>query len=357
MSVSALAHPASASDYQNMFNNTNGLWWSGSGTVIPVQLPDGRKLWISGLGFSGLLTSSTTRPTGTVPNSFSCFIEEQTGVLNPYQPARIDQSNNRFFALPPECLSSNGPYDRWDPIAAVAAGNTLYVTAVPTSTDFTSFHPASRTGPIYLLQIRISTLSSGQTSIYRCTPLPVYTTTSFGTVLLDIGDGYLYVGGGQPYGDGSINETFLGRIAYNLIPDMAKQFQYFSTNNGGFWSSNASDMYYPILPQFGLFPYIWKEREMFYAISRLGNYGNDVVLYKSPVLSQTYANWTKVGTVYTVTPDSGATNFESYNAYVVPWAQLTSGKRLGYYTVQQSVTSWDLSHPNFSRPRFFEFTF
>jgi hypothetical protein len=57
----------------------------------------------------------------------------------------------------------------------------------------------------------------------------------------------------------------------------------------------------------------------------------------------------------TIPTDAGSSGFKSLCVYDVGWAGLTSGNRLGAYTVTQVNQSYDQVTPSFSRPHFFEY--
>lgn len=338
--------PASAADYQKMFLNQTGLY-CGAEKLIPISLANGQNLWITGLQWSGSLGSgATTRSASSVHNIFSDILIQGNKTLQALQPVIFDSPNTRYFMF--DSASINGTHlARLDPVCALARGNTMVVSCRYSTTDFTDW--TLPFGQIYAIFVnQNSTVSSNVTSVAQSYPLPVTTvgsnTVYFGSSLMDINDGYLYMSG-QASVSGNYNH-YLARIPWAYIYDLTHA-QYYAGNG---WTQNSGSAT-PMLTNVGPEISLWRgSAKVFYILAKMGPTNNKINLYSSSLIGQGYTV-ASVAATATTPPSGGWSN----GAYFVPGAQLASGKRLGFYSNGIANDTYDKAHPQYKSITFFEF--
>jgi hypothetical protein len=338
--------PNSASQYQTMFMNQAGLY-SGAEKLIPISLANGQSLWITGLQWSGSLTTgAAARSTTSVHNIFSDILIQGNGILRALQPTIFDSTNTRYFMFDSASIS-NVHLARLDPVCALAHGNTMIISCRYSTTDFTDW--TLPLGQLYAVFVnQNSTVSTNVTSVSQSYPMPVVTISShtvyFGSSLLDLNDGYLYMTG-QTLVSGNYNH-YLARIPWAYIYDLTHT-QYYS---GGGWTQNTNNAT-PMLTNVGPEISLWRGAgKIFYVLAKMGSTNNTINLYSSSFIGQGYTV-ASVAATATSPPSGGWSN----GAYFVPGVQLASGKRLGFYSNGIANDTYDKANPQFKVPRFFEF--
>lgn len=344
MATSTPATLSIAAKYQSLFTNSSGIY-SGAEKLIPLNLTDGRTIWITGLRWTGSLTSGgVARSTTSIHNIFSGILVQGRVTLQALQPAIYDSTNTRYFSL--SSLSINNvPYARLDPVTAITHANSIVVSCRYSPTDFTSWTLAL--GQIYATFIRFnSSIGKNVVSVTASYALPVVTvsgnTVYFGSSLLDLNDGYLYMGG-QAAVAGNYNH-YLARIPWPFIYDLT-HVEYYGSSG---WTRNALNLV-PMLTNVGQEISMWKASGKFYILAKMGATNNTINLYSSSLIGQGYTA-TLAGTA--VSPPSGGW---SNGAYYVPGTSLASGKRLAFYTNGISNDTYDKANPQYKSPTFLEF--
>lgn len=337
--------PNSASQYQTLFANQAGLY-CGAEKLIPISLANGQKLWITGLQWSGSLAAgSATRATSSVHNIYSDILIQGTRTLQALQPTIIDSTNTRYFIFDSAAIN-NVHLARLDPVAALAHGNTMVVSCRYSTTDFTDW--TLPLGQLYLAFInQNSSIGTNIMTVNFTYTLPVATVSGnavyFGSSLLDINDGYLYLGG-QAAVSGNYNH-YLARIPWTYLYDMTRA-EYYSTSGWTHTAANATPMLTNVGPEISM----WKAATKFYILSKMGPANNTINLYSSSLIGQGYTVASVAATA--TTPPSGGW---SDGAYFVPGTQLASGKRLGFYSNGCNNDTFDKANPQYKVPTFFEF--
>jgi hypothetical protein len=334
--------------YQNLFNSTNTLLWSGSEKMIPVMLSTGSPLWIAGMSWSGVVEGGVR--ISNVHNTYSEFLLQGNSSLRPYQTSLVDSVNNRNFTLP-LVSSSASTFPRLDPVAAVVDKRNLIITCRLSTTDFTNW--TLPLGPFYALIIPTSSIADRQCSVSAISTLPTYSSGStniyFGSSLYLSSDGYLYMTGQMNVPSTTSYNHYLARVpsqSFYYNPS----WQFFVENNGKFgWSSSAANAT-PILSGVGPEVSMWQQGGIYYILAKSGPISNNINLYFSPTISGVFQFSSMVATA--VTPPSGGW---SNGAYVVPFAQLADGKRLGFYSQGIINDTYDIAHPLYKKIQFFEF--
>lgn len=344
-----------ASDYQNAFNTINRSVWSGCYNVIPVQLADGRQLFLTGLSWSGAPLSGGNRPTAA-PNIVNSALIQQGSAIVPFSPAFHDAAGYGYLldsrSLPGMALKAP---QRLEPLAAVMFSQSIYVTA-RLSTDYTSQHLT--TGDVYLLEIPVATLGSGKLSIRQAVLLPATTVAGTPGMSLKVWDSSLYIG--YRSGTGPYNH-YLARaplMYVRLLDQMPQNIRFMSVSTAGAYSWDVDALATPIVSSAGPNVEIW------YSANRNYNYlyrsGSTLTInalaQRTMYRTASQVNAQSISTAFTAVADSGATGFGVQRLWDVPWAQLSSGNRLGVYGITHTAgNSFDVSHPLTARPRFFEY--
>lgn len=337
--------PNSASQYQTLFANHAGLY-CGAEKLIPLSLTNSQNLWITGLQWSGSLAAgSATRAGSSVHNIYSDILVQGMRTLQALQPVIVDSVNTRYFIF--DSAAINGvQLARLDPVAALPHGNTMAVSCRYSTTDFTDW--TLPLGQLYLVLItQNSSIATNITTVNFTYTLPVATisanTVYFGSSLLDINDGYLYLGG-QAAVSGNYNH-YLARIPWTYLYDVTRA-EYYSTSGWTHTAANATPMLTNVGPEISM----WKAATKFYILAKMGPTNNTINLYSSSLIGQGYTV-ASVAATATTPPSGGWSN----GAYFVPGTQLASGKRLGFYSNGISNDSYDIAHPQFKSITFFEF--
>jgi hypothetical protein len=339
----------SASKYQTLFNTTNGTW-SGAEKLIPIAMPNGTNMWISGLSWSGALsTGSATRSGSNAHNIFSSFLTQGNSVMSSTAATINDITNNRFFSLNSFPITTTA-FGRLHPVASIVSRGFLYLTCTYSTTDFTSWTlPA---GPMYLLVVNISSINYIYPVITNIIKIPILTTTSngtiyFGSTLNRFSSDYLYVGGQQNIPATTNYSHYLARIPWIYLYDSSK-WQFYQANK---WTSaTVGDSLQSLItigaPEISL----WQENSLFYLLAKQSAATTAINLYSSSQVAQGYSLVNQVAT-QTARPAGGWSN----GAYIVRHAQLASGKRLGFYSNGIANDTYDIANPLYKRPTFFEF--
>jgi hypothetical protein len=345
----------SAADYQAAFNAVNRSVWSGCYNIIPVQLADGRKLFLTGLSWAGAPVGGGNRSASAPMIVNSALIQQGTAIV-PFAPAFYDTSGYGYLldsrALPGQALKAP---QRLEPLAAVMFAQSIYVTA-RLSSDYTSQHLT--TGDVYLLELPIATLGSGKVSIRQAVKLPATTVAGTPGMSLKVYDSSLYIGyraGAGPY------THYLARaplMYVRLLSQLPQNVRFLSVSSSGAYSWDVDAQATPIVSSAGSNVDIW------YSSNRSYNYlyrsGTTLTIsalaQRTMYRSASQVNPQSISTAFTAVADSGATGFAVQRLWDVPWAQLSSGNRLGVYGIAHTAgNAFDVSHPLTARPRFFEF--
>ena len=345
----------SAADYQNAFNTINRATWAGTYNIVPVMLADGRQVFFTGLSWRGPLTTSGTRSTTTPMTLNSMLIQQGTAIV-PFSPAFTDTSGYNYLldsrSLPGQGLTTP---KRLDPLAAVMFGTSIFLTA-RLGTDYIS--QTLPTGDVYLLEIPISTLGSGKVSIRQAVKLPATTVAGTPGMSLKVWDSYLYMGcrsGAGPY------THYLARVPLiylRLLTQVPQNMKYMSVSNGGAYSWDQDSNSTPIISSAGPNVEIWYSANRLYSYLYRSGSSLTVNALAQRTMYRTAAqvNAQSISSAYTATADSGTTGFTMQRLWDVPWAQLSSGNRLGVFGISHTTgTALDVSNPLIARPRFFEY--
>lgn len=334
----------SASKYQTLFNQTNGLW-SGAEKVIPLGLADGTHLWISGLCWSGPLATGGGSRSGNTHNNYSSFLVQGNATLKAITSPINDISNNRYFTLNSFPVTGT-KFSRLDPVSALVKDNFLYITCYYSTTDYTDW--TLPIGPMYLLVIDVTINTY---PIVKAIQLPVSTiggglSIYFGSFLMNLSDNYLYVGGQQNIPSTTNYSHYIARIPWIYINDSTK-WQYYSS---GKWSTTYSVTLSSLITIGAPEISIWRQNGAFYILAKQDATTTAINLYTSNLVTQGYKLVGQVATE-TARPAGGWSN----GAYIVKHARLASGKRLGFYSNGIANDTYDNANPLYKRPTFFEF--
>lgn len=345
MGVQAPVALDSATKYQTLFSNKYGVY-CGAEKLIPLNLVDGRSVWLNGLEWSGgLVSGGTTRTTGSVHNAYTGMLVQGTSTLQALQPVVYDSTNTRYFMF--DAHTVNGAtYARLDPVAALVRATSIVATCRYSNTDFTSWTLAQ--GPLYaVVLMNKSSISPNVITVTANYALPVVNfggnNIYFGSTIADFNDGYLYMVG-QSLVSGSYNH-YLARIPWSFIYDQTHTQYYGSAG----WSINSANLT-PMITGVGPEVSWWKEGGKYFLLAKMGTTNNTINLFSSSLIGQRYS-LAYQATTASSPPSGGWSN----GAYLVPGTQLASGKRLGFYSNGIANDTYDKANPQYKSPTFFEF--
>jgi len=357
----------SAQGYANNINAVSNDNWCGSNNIFPVQCSDGRRLWISGMAYAGSLTTSTHYRPINYQTVMNTVLEERDLTFAAYNPTFTDSVGRKHFFDSRQIpgIGSTSPV-RLDPIGGVSLGDHLYLSMAWSGTNYTYpylFDAGSSIdgSGIFLVQIPLNALSSGICSISKSVLMP--STPVLGAGNLNFGSGfyvfdeqYVYIAGRSSVGSDRwhIYMARVERSVFESVTYVPQGMEYFSfANNTPSWDPDVSSAT-PILTYMGPNVDIRLDVDGFfhYLINVLGH----VYLLKQRSIARDMSEISPFAlSLMTIPADAGSNQFKSFCVYDVGWASLTSGNRLGVYTVTQTNQSYDQVTPSFSRPHFFEY--
>jgi len=357
----------SAQGYVNAFSEVNNPQWCGTNNIFPVQATDGRRLWISGLSYAGYLTSQRRRPLNyqTIANT---ILEERDQTITAYKPSFYDSvgRGHLFDSRQIPGIRSATP-QRLDPVGAVSVGRSLYLT-VAWSDTYTLPILYNQGSTIsgssnFMIEVPLNTLASGESSIRKSvlmpsTPVIGAGNLNFGTQLYVFDETYMYIGGRSAVTSSPgrwnhylarVNRVYLDDVTY--VPQNMEYFSYLKGQPA--WDPDIAAAT-PVLRYMGPNIDIRKDVDGYYHY--LINVTGKIYLLKQQSLARDAGQISPLSlSLMTIPVDAGATSFSSPMIYDVGWANLTSGNRLGAYTVIQTNQSFDQNNPWFARPHFFEY--